>query len=74
MHLPPAAANKVGRKSLASPAPYRVSIAFAIYLSPPYPRAHKSASHQEQQEVFSNPGMSLKEEFAAGSFDGSLLE
>jgi hypothetical protein len=25
-------------------------------------------------QVFSNPGMSLKEEFAAGSFDGSLLE
>jgi hypothetical protein len=25
-------------------------------------------------KVFSNPGMSLKEEFAAGSFDGSLLE
>jgi hypothetical protein len=24
--------------------------------------------------VFSNPGLSLKEEFAAGSFDGSLLE
>jgi hypothetical protein len=28
----------------------------------------------EQIAVFSNPGMSLKEEFAAGSFDGSLLE
>jgi len=26
------------------------------------------------RRVFSNPGMSLKEEFAAGSFDGSLLE
>jgi hypothetical protein len=33
-----------------------------------------SRSNSESSQVFSNPGMSLKEEFAAGSFDGSLLE